>query len=60
MTTKSITEVKMIHTKSTPGTFVYTDSSKGAFITSLYIRKDAFQKLDDPPKVITVRVLEED
>ena len=43
--------------KSTKGTHVYKNDETGAAISSLYIKKEAFNKT--PPKTILVVVVEE-
>ncbi len=46
--------LEMTLTKSTKGTHVYGDSSEGAPVPTLYIKKDAFTS--QPPEKITVTI----
>ena len=46
--------VSMQHSKSTKGTHVYTNADEKAFISSLYIKRDALPT--EPPKEIKIEV----
>lgn len=56
-TKKQLVEIKLQHAKTTKGTEAYATKNEGALITSLYIRKGAFDGVAVPDEItVTVTV----